>query len=216
MQQTVPTGPEPRALASGDAGGRLWSAAGGLRRAAADWFWLRANLAWENHDAEATRQELERTVSADGEPVYFWVNGARMLAYDLPAWDDARQRGEPEARRRQRHAAAAHEALHWLERGTAAQAGIAEFQVERATIALHGLGDVAAAAEYFRVAAECPDAPYYAARRHAQLLEALGRKREALVWLRARLPHLPATVPEARRAAVAEWVARLETELAAR
>ena len=55
-----------------------------------------------------------------------------------------------------------------------------------------------------------------AARIYAELLAALGRKREARDWLRQLLPQLPAAQPDARRAVVADRLAALERELASR
>jgi len=57
-----------------------------MRAAVAGGFWLQANCAWERRDAAETAALLNLTVAADERPLYFWLNGARMPAYDLPAW----------------------------------------------------------------------------------------------------------------------------------
>ena len=59
---------------------------GGMRSVVAGGFWLRADLAWERRDPVETTALLELTVAADERPLYFWLNGARILAYDVPAW----------------------------------------------------------------------------------------------------------------------------------
>ena len=60
--------------------------AGGYRTMAADCFWLQTNLAWENGDAVQVRRLIDYTVATDPQTPYFWLNGARILAYDFPAW----------------------------------------------------------------------------------------------------------------------------------
>ena len=61
-----------------------------------------------------------------------------------------------------------------------------------------------------------PGAPYYAARIHGELLQAMGRPQEALHWLREILPGLPDNDPAARREVVLERIRALEEELAGR
>lgn len=137
---------------------------GGLGVLAADWLWLETNVAWERRDAAETRQLVQRTVTADPQSVYFWLNGARMLAYDLPAW---RCEGEPDApaevRRRWRQAGAA-EAVAFLERGLAWHEHSASLYLELANLSYYAQNDRRRAAAYYRRAAACPDAPAYAAR----------------------------------------------------
>jgi hypothetical protein len=83
-----------------------------------------------------------------------------------------------------------------------------------ANIQLRALGDREGAARLFRQAAGQPQAPYYAARIHAELLRELGRPAEALAWLRQILPDLPASDPAAQRAVVLARIKGLEQDLA--
>jgi hypothetical protein len=142
----------------------LTRVAGGYGSLAADWFWLETNLAWERRDAAETRRLLNRTVSVDPRSVYFWLNGARMLAYDLPAW---RQRDEPDAPtalQQRWRLAGADEAIGFLERGLEWHGGTAALYLELGHISRHGRRDRRRAADYYRRAAACPDAPADAAR----------------------------------------------------
>jgi hypothetical protein len=147
------------------AGGRPgWQQVGGAWGSlAADWFWLQGDLAWERRDAGQTRYLISLTLSADPRPAYFWVNSARMLAYDLPAWADEADGNPAPALRANRRKAAARDALRLLQRGLQSGSDPTALQLEMATICLYGLGDQALAAEYFRQAAARPDAPAYAA-----------------------------------------------------
>lgn len=195
--------PEPTAVGRGSL-----AVLGGLRAVAAGGAWLRANLAWERQEAAATRLFLELAVATDDRPLYFWLNGARMMAYDFPVW---RAAGAPAAARARINAEEAGRALAFLERGAAGHPAKAEFYLEMATIRLRALGDREEAARLFRLAAEQPGAPWHAARIHAELLRELDRPAEALAWLRRILPTLPADDPAARRGVVEQRIRELES-----
>lgn len=193
--------------------GGVTSVLGGLRSVVADGYWLQANLAWERRDAAAMEAFLGLTVAADERPLYFWLNGARMIACDVPAWQPV---AAPLAVRRRAGAAQAHRALRWLEQGLRWHGADSAFHVEMANIHLRLLDDPETAARCYRLAAEQPGAPYYAARIYAELLRSLGRPAEALAWLRQLLPGLPDADPAARREVVQARIRALEQELAGR
>src|SRR5205814_348019 len=54
-----------------------------------DLVWLRAYVSWEKRDAPATETFLKLATLLDPQPIYFWLNGARIMAYDIPAWEIA-------------------------------------------------------------------------------------------------------------------------------
>lgn len=138
--------------------------AGSYGPLAADWLWLEANLAWERRDAGETRWLLHRAVSTDPQTVYFWLNSARILAYDLPAWRCGAEPAAPVALQQRWRRAGADEAIAFLERGLEWHAHSAVLYLELANISLYAGDDRRRAAAYFRRAASCPDAPPYAAR----------------------------------------------------
>jgi hypothetical protein len=105
-------------------------------------------------------------------------------------------------------------ALRFLEKGVRWHGADAALYVEMANIHLRRPGGIARAAHFYRLAAEQPAAPYYAARIHAELLRELGRRREALDWLRQVYPALPADDPAACREVVLARIQALEQELA--
>ncbi len=196
--------------------GIILATLGGGRTLTADLLWLKTNIAWEQEDLAATRVWLDLVVAVDERPDYFWLNGARIIAYDMPVWRGRAQPDPPAALSAQIREQQAQAALQFLQRGLDLRGPNAAFFAEMAGIHLRVRQDPTQAAEYFRRAAECPGAPYYAARIYAELLAALGRKREARDWLRQLLPQLPADQPDARRAVVADRLAVLERELALR
>lgn len=206
--EKVPVRSAPQLAELAGSGGTL-AVLGGLRSAVAGGFWLRANLAWERKDSAATTALLLLTVAADERPLHFWLNGARMLAYDLPEWRI--EPGAPASVRRRAMVEQAGAALDFLQRGMEWRGPSPEILIEMANIRLRALGDRAGAARLFRQAAELPGAPYYAARVHAELLRELGQSAEALAWLRQILPGLPADDPAARRAVVLQRIRELES-----
>ena len=202
----------PDQLAALTGRGGTLAVLGGMRSVVAGGFWLKANLAWERHDAVATTGLIKLTVAADERPLYFWLNGARILAYDLPEWRLAGV--APAAVRQKVRADHARQALGFLEKGRHQHGDDAAFLIEMGNIHLRRTGDLEAAARCYRQAAERPGAPSYAARIHGELLRRLGRRAEALAWLRRILPGLPADDPAARRDVVVERIKLLEVELA--
>jgi tetratricopeptide (TPR) repeat protein len=186
---------------------------GGMRAVVASGFWLRANRVWEERDPGATRAYLKLTVAADSGPRYFWLNGARMMAYDLPEWRlTADTPAAVQRKVREEHAQAA---LDFLADGLRAHPDDSALLIEMANIRLRVLVDLKGAAQLFRQAAKRADAPYYAARIYAELLTQLGRPDEALAWLKQILPGLPADDPAARREVVVQRIKALEARLAA-
>lgn len=203
------TGPAPRPAA---APAEQWFAAlGPVAGLAADAGWLRLNLAWEQQDEAAVRAWIAWVLAAEPATPYFRLNAARMLAFDLPAWRVRAERDVPAAVERAWRTRAADEALSLL-------AGREEplLLIESANILLYGRGDRLAAAALYRRAAELPRAPWHAGRIYAQLLREAGRDREALDWLRAWWPRLPADDPAAQRDLVQQRIAELELELRSR
>lgn len=186
----------------------------GLARAlAADASWLKANVAWERHDEALARAWAAAAIAAAPDRDYFRVNTARMCAFDFPVWREAHAPDAPASVRRRWREELADEALALLAAGPAADA---ERLIEAGNIALHAGRDPERAAEFYRRAAELPAAPWHAGRIHAELLRQTGRSREALAWLRAWLPRLPADDPAAQRERVMARIAELERELAQR
>lgn len=213
LEQPAPVAWRTDQLATLVGQGGLPAVLGGLRSVVAGGFWLRASLAWERRDALAMDALLELTVAADERPAYFWLNGARMLAYDVPAWLPA---AAPAVVRQQVSEAQARRALAFLTKGLRWHGADAGLYVEQANIHLRRRGDLETAARCYRLAAEQPGAPYYTARIHAEMLIELGRPQEALAWLRQILPALPANDPAARHDVVRARIRVLERELTGR
>ena len=208
----APTGLRGEQLVALAGQGGSLAVLGGMRSAVASGFWLKADLAWEQRDAAATTALIGLTVAADERPLYFWLNGARMMAYDMPEWQA--KESMPAAVWQHVNAGCARRALSFLEQGLRWHGVDAAFYIEMGNIHVRRTGDLAAAARCYRLAAEQPGAPYYTARIYGELLVQQGQTREALAWLRQVLPGLPGDDPAARREVVVERIAALERDIA--
>ena len=85
--------------------------------------------------------------------------------------------------------------------------------VDMANIYQRKLNDMDEAVRYYRMAAEVPDSPYFAARVYGELLRRLGRTREAYDWLVQLYPTLPDDDPSALKETVLRRIEELEKEL---
>ena len=189
-----------------------WELLGGLRTLGANVAWLRMHTAWTEHDAPATLGWVRTAIAMNPQSLYFLVNGARILAYDVPAW---RLSGRPAlagvaVRVHREHAAMA---MALLEEGAAWHADNPHWWIERGNVALNAAHDLRTAARCYRAAAELPGAPFYAARIHADLLLRQGRLAEAHTWLCHVHRSLPASDPAAQSGRVLHKIRELEAQL---
>ena len=204
-------------LANAPGAGALFGWLGGFRALAADFLWLRLFAGWQDRDLPGSQTLIRAVVAVDPRPIYFWLNGARMLAYDLPAWRIAAEGGYEvvsPARRRVIETEHAQLALRHIEAARKVQRDQAALWVEQANIELNKLGDVAAAAASYRRAWESPGGPYYAARIYAELLRKQGKNAEAYAWLRDLHARLPADDEAADAPLVLARIRELEKTLA--
>lgn len=187
---------------------------GGMRAALADVLWLRAHVLWEQRDAPAVMAHLRLVAAANPDAVYFWVNGARIIAHDMSAWriEDA-ERAERGVDAAEIEAQQARAALRWLDAAERIHASDARLEVERASITLIRLHDVAGAAELYARAAERPGGPYFAGRIAAELWRRAGQRERAYRWLKRWYETLPADREEAQAELVLARIKALEREL---
>ena len=210
-------GSPPEPVPSGLTMARRVSAAipGTLRALTGDSLWLKAYAAWAVRDRARTESLVRWVTMVDDRPLYFWVNGARIIAYDVAEWrlssmDAARV---PSGVRRRIVEEQALAALNHLGKALNCHPGNAAIWVEMGNIHLYRRGDLLRAAECYRRAAVSPDAPRYAARIYAELLRRAGRDREAYVWLRRLHPTLTRDDPAAMSGVVLRRIRELEGKL---
>jgi len=185
-----------------------WEWLGGLRPVGANLAWLQLQGAWQQRNPAEVMAWIRIAIELEPQSLYFWANGARMIANDLPAWLSAAGQASAEIRQRQADLALAllDDARAWHDQNP-------QYWIERATIELNGVRDYVAAADSFRRAAQCPGAPYFAARLHAELLVRQGRLDAAHAWLVGLHPTLPPRDPRAQSDLVLERIRALERRL---
>lgn len=189
---------------------------GGFRAIVADFFWIRTNYVWEKYDLPATQTSIKLVTAIDPRPTYFWLNGSRMIAYDMPNWRIDKAGGYdkvPDTVKKRFDQEQSEVAIRYLNEGFGFHPEEPLIRLEIANIYLNRLKDTASAARDYAIAAEHPDAPYYAARIYAELLRKMERNADAYAYLRTLYAKLPADNPQAMKSVVLERIRELEAEL---
>ncbi|MBC8010169.1 MAG: hypothetical protein H7067_08730 [Burkholderiales bacterium] len=189
---------------------------GGFRAIVADLFWIRTNSIWETNDLAGTEISIRLVTAIDPRPLYFWMNGSRMIAYDMPNWRIDAAGGYdkvPEAVKRRFDEEQSGKAIKYLEGGIGFHPQDPLMVLEIANVHLNRLKDVETASRYYLQASKMPDAPYYAARIYGELLRRLGRNAEAYAFLKELFPTLPKDDLMAQTNVVLDRIRELEGEL---
>ena len=189
---------------------------GGFRAIVADLFWIRTNTIWETNDIPGTQTSIKIVTAIDPRPLYFWLNGSRMIAYDMPNWRMDKAGGYdavPDAVKRRFEEEQSSVAIKYLESALGFHPDHPLLILEIGNIHLNRLKDVETASRYYLRASQLPDAPYYAARIYAELLRRLERRGEAYEFLKRLHPTLPKNDMMAQAEVVLERIRELEGEL---
>lgn len=189
---------------------------GGFRTVIADFLFIRANTFWEKRDRPNTEAMLNLVTAIDPRPMFFWLNGARMMAYDMPAWEirDLGGFGEvPKSVEEKIKAEYAQLGLDFITRAEAFHSDDYRVPLEKAQIYLNRLNDTEAAAIYYKEVSEREGAPYFANRIYAEMLKRSGRPEEAYQYLLDLYPTLPTDDFRASQDVVLERIRDLEDQL---
>jgi len=189
---------------------------GGFRSLIADGLWLQTNHKWEKSDLPATQTLIKMVTVVDPRPTYFWINGSRMIAYDMPMWRiEAFGRFEDVPLSIRDRIIREHSllAVEYLERALLhhPQSSILHFEI--ATLYQRKLKDMQKALEYYRLAALQIDAPFYMGRLYGEMLRQSGQPEKAYKWLIALHPSLPRDDIWALSDLVLEKIRELEGQL---
>jgi len=203
---------ELKAAKSQTGQGLVMATLGGFRSIVADIHWLSTMVAWEKEDKDKTIAHIQFTVTLDPRPTFFWLNGARMMAYDMRHWNkDPNQ--TPENFKKESDELAT-SAIQFLEIAQQYHPNTPLFIIEIGHIYLNRLKDLEAAAHYYLKAyKEYEDTPYYVGRLHAQLLRRMGKHQEAYDFLTSIYPDLPSEDFYSHKPIVLERIRKLEKTL---
>lgn len=189
---------------------------GGFRAILADFLWIRLNGIWERKERPKMGPMIRLVTRLDPRPDFFWINGARMLAYDVPNWRIRAEGGYdavPPERQQEIDREQAEQAFRLLESAREFHPENPRMYLEVGQIYLHRLDNVEKAAEWFGKAKDKPGAPYFVARIYAELLRRQDKDGEAYQFLRDLHPTLPAGNPAARKEVVLDRIRTLEETL---
>lgn len=188
---------------------------GGFRAVMADFLWIRTNTIWERRDRVKLDAMVRLVTTLDPRPEFFWINGARMIAYDVPNWRIQEEGGYtdvPESRQQALDREQAEQAFAMLARAREFHPNKAKLYLEVGQIYLNRLKDSANAAKWFLLASQQPDAPYFAARIYGELLRREGKNAEAYDFLKQLHTDLPDD-PYAQKPIIYDRIRELEEEL---
>jgi len=199
-------------LEQGAGQGLIFAVLGGFRTLMADILWLKTMIVWESENLEKTHSLIQFTTTVDPQPKFFWINGARIIANDMPHWMAA-QGNTPEQTKRNT-VVLAHSAIALLEKAKPHHQDKPDILMEIGNIHLNRLRDARSAAEMYRKAYdEYESTPYYVARLYGQLLRRMGRNKEAYKFLTELHPTLPDGVIYAQKNTVLQRIRQLEKTL---
>ena len=188
---------------------------GGFRAILADFLWIRTNTIWERKDRAKLDSMVRLVTMLDPRPDFFWINGSRMIAYDVPNWRIREEGGYsdvPEKRQQAINLEQSAQAFDLIDQALDFHHGNAKLYLEKAQIYLNRLKDDANAAKWFLKASQQNDAPYFAGRIHAELLRKQGLDKEAYDFLKNLHNELPDT-PFAQKGIILERILDLEKTL---
>lgn len=189
---------------------------GGFRTVIADFLFIKANVHWEKKEREKTEVLLNLVTEIDPRPMFFWLNSARMIAYDIPVWRIQALGGfskVPQVVQEKIKTEQAHRGLSIMNRAERFHPEDYRVPLERAQIFNNRLNDKEKAAQWYLVTSTYEQAPFFAGRIYAQLLRDLGRKKEAYYYLKQNFALLPDDDVTAVKGVVLSRIRKLEGEL---
>lgn len=160
---------------------------GGFRTLAADLVFISAFTHWQEKDLPKVEALSRLTVTIDPEPTYFWLNAARMFAFDFPHWRVQQLGGleeVPEAVWQEIVREQAWHGIAFLQEALKYHPDEARLMTDIGLIAAEKLKDYQLAADYYLKAWEANDQFYFAARIYSRMLRNMGKDEEAYEFLK--------------------------------
>lgn len=182
---------------------------GGYRNISANLVWVSMYADWQYRRKEDTLSKMNLAVALNPSSLFFWVDGARMIANDMPVWEvgDAaagtlfETTDGIEVRYRYGRTA-----LDFLGRAPESIAVNSKVLREKAVIHWKKLDDLKGALIYFEQAVAQPNAPYYLSRVYAEILIKDGQINKAHTFLQEHFASLPDDDMRAMKSLVAKRI----------
>lgn len=205
-------------LSGGLGGGLTLATLGGYRTITANLVWISMYGDWQYRRLPEVLSKMKLAVSLNPDSEFFWIDGARIIANDLPVWEVGDEKMETLFRTEEGIAVRkdyGRRALRFLESAPEYLQNRAAVLVEMGTIAWKKLDDLPLAIDYFQAASLTENAPFYVFRVYAELLVLNGETKRALDVLEAHFATLPENDPRAMRLFVAGRIRDLKQALGA-
>ena len=167
--------------------GVLLGVLGGLRTVVADVAWIRSYVFWERRDRPGCEALMRTACTLDPHARYFWENAGLRIGLDMAHWEIRRRGGYtkvPAEIQDRLFRQYARRGIDVIEEGLGHARNRTSLLLAAGFLAEGKLKDLRLAADYYRQAAEAPDAPWFAARISADFDWGAGRKAEAYRWYR--------------------------------
>lgn len=205
-------------LSGGLGQGITLAALGGYRNVAANFIWISMYGDWRYQLKSDVLEKMNLAVSLNPDSLYFWIDGSRIIANDMPVWhvgiDDMDSLFETEdgiAIRKEY----GEKALLYLNQAPPRVAKQIPILVEKAALCWQRLEDLDRALVYFEEAVSQESAPNYVCRVYAEILIKNGQFKEAYEYLKNHYAALHDDDPSAMKPFVAERLRELELRLRA-
>ncbi|MBK1877151.1 tetratricopeptide repeat protein [Pelagicoccus mobilis] len=187
---------------------------GGYRNVAANLVWIAMYGEWQYRRVNEVLEKMQLAVALNPNSLYFWIDGARIIANDMPVWqvgDDEMERlyDESDAEGVAIRLKQGRRALRFLDKAPAELEDRYEIPLERGTIYWQKLGDLENAIAQFGEALEKSNSPYFVSRVYAELLVENGRTLEAYEYLKKHYATLPDDDHSALKPLVAQRIAEI-------
>jgi len=194
---------------------------GGYRNIAANLVWISMYGEWQYRRKSAVLEKMALAVSLRPESSYFWIDGARIIANDMPVWqvgDEQMQRlfDESDSSGASIRKEYAEQALRFLDEVPISLEKRYEIHLERGAIYWQRLHDLDRAIGQFEAALACEGVPYFVSRVYAELLYRNGQLADAYQYLKTHYAALPDEDRTAMKPLVAQRLQELARELRVR
>ena len=175
--------------------GWLFAVLGGYRSLVADFIWIKSYVCWENKDIARCVSSMELACAIDPQMTMFWVQGASVIAFDIPHWQFERlpKKMQTDEKMELMRVRQARQAIAFIDKGLAMFPDSYELLIQK--------GQVAIGAKLFDIAEQCYGKAselndgFYARRIYASLLEKNGKFSKAIPVLEKLLSEAEADNP---------------------